>query len=70
MAEVIEDDQFRAWDNFGGVMCVDEIDHAVASPVRDSYRALDGSDIKGDPARAISQAIVGVALQANGLAFR
>src|SRR5260370_16242700 len=45
---------------------MDDIDHAVASPVQDSYRALDGPDIKGDPARAVSQTIVGVALQAVG----
>lgn len=62
MAVVIEDDQFRARDNFGGVKCMDDFDHAVASPVQDSYRALDGSDIEGDPARAVSQTIVGVAL--------
>ena len=64
MAVIIEDGQFRARDNFGGVMCVDDIDHAVASPVQDSYRALDGPDVKGDPAPAVSQAIIGVALQA------
>src|ERR1035441_982824 len=66
MAVIIEDGQFRARDNFGAVMRMDDIDHAVASPVQDSYRALDGSDIKGDPARAVSQTIVGVALQAVG----
>ncbi len=64
MAKVIEDDQFRARDNCGGVMRVDDVDHAVASAVQDSYRALDGCDIKGDLTRAVSQAIVGVALQA------
>ena len=62
MAVVIEDGQFRTRDKSGGVMRMDDIDHAVASPVQDSYRALDGSNIKDDPARAISQTIVGVAL--------
>ncbi len=46
MAVVIEDGQFRGRDNCGGVMCMDDIDHAVASAVQDSYRALDGFDVK------------------------
>jgi len=45
VAEVVEDDQFRARNEPGGVMGVDDVDNPVASAVQDGDRAPDECDV-------------------------